>query len=208
MVNILCERIRYIVPFMFCSETSYDKLVEEIAKNPLWKIQKMHEQEAEQDLYQMIADCFEMDEKQNNIGCSLHYCMPGNNILEINYTKFKKDFVVSITDLGLYLFRSGVGFLWYEISLPQGATADEIMLFQNEFKELSYERFVSKRRETSVYKGYKQDKIEMRGDRAEMSDFPLYLNTVAGGLDRRDQTIGGFSFVVKIYAVPVVEIIG
>ena len=61
---------------------------------------------------------------------------------------------------------------------------------------------------TSVYKGYKQDKIEMRGDRAEMSDFPLYLNTVVGGLDRRDQTIGGFSFVVKIYAVPVVEIIG
>ena len=35
-----------------------------------------------------------------------------------------------------------------------------------------------------MYKGYKQDKIEMRGDRAEMSDFPLYLNTVAGGLDR------------------------
>lgn len=71
--------------------------------------------------------------------------------------------------------------------------------------------FVAKRsllRQTSVYKGYKQDKIEMRGDRAEMSDFPLYLNTVAGGLDRRDQTIGGFSFVVKIYAVPVVEIIG
>ena len=65
-----------------------------------------------------------------------------------------------------------------------------------------------KEMETSVYKGYKQDKIEMRGDRAEMSDFPLYLNTVAGGLDRRDQTIGGFSFVVKIYAVPVVEIIG
>ena len=63
-------------------------------------------------------------------------------------------------------------------------------------------------KKTSVYKGYKQDKIEMRGDRAEMSDFPLYLNTVAGGLDRRDQTIGGFSFVVKIYAVPVVEIIG
>ena len=66
----------------------------------------------------------------------------------------------------------------------------------------------SNTKQTSVYKGYKQDKIEMRGDRAEMSDFPLYLNTVAGGLDRRDQTIGGFSFVVKIYAVPVVEIIG
>ena len=63
-------------------------------------------------------------------------------------------------------------------------------------------------KQASVYKGYKRDKIEMRGDRAEMSDFPLYLNTVAGGLDCRNQTIGGFSFVVKIYAVPVVEIIG
>ena len=70
------------------------------------------------------------------------------------------------------------------------------------------EGFIFEENQTSVYKGYKQDKIEMRGDRAEMSDFPLYLNTVAGGLDRRDQTIGGFSFVVKIYALPVVEIIG
>ena len=73
---------------------------------------------------------------------------------------------------------------------------------QNVYKDI-YEEI-----KTSVYKGYKQDEIEMRGDRAEMSDFPLYLNTVAGGLDRRDQTIGGFSFVGKIYAVPVVEIIG
>ena len=81
--------------------------------------------------------------------------------------------------------------------------------FQREPLELCEEwKSIVKCYETSVYKGYKQDKIEMRGDRAEMSDFPLYLNTVAGGLDRRDQTIGGFSFVVKIYAVPVVEIIG
>ena len=75
-------------------------------------------------------------------------------------------------------------------------------------QRLRAENAYLKNLQTSVYKGYKQDKIEMRGDRAEMSDFPLYLNTVAGGLDRRDQTIGGFSFVVKIYAVPVVEIIG
>ena len=85
--------------------------------------------------------------------------------------------------------------------------------FRVEYRQLaegweSFSNFFPKKSQTSVYKGYKQDKIEMRGDRAEMSDFPLYLNTVAGGLDRRDQTIGGFSFVVKIYAVPVVEIIG
>ena len=78
----------------------------------------------------------------------------------------------------------------------------------NEVLAVSNGLIIYKMLKTSVYKGYKQDKIEMRGDRAEMSDFPLYLNTVAGGLDRRDQTIGGFSFVVKIYALPVVEIIG
>ena len=71
-----------------------------------------------------------------------------------------------------------------------------------------FRKIFIKENKTSVYKGYKQDKIEMRGDRAEISDFPLYLNTVAGGLDCRDQAISGFSFVVKIYAVPVVEIIG
>lgn len=92
--------------------------------------------------------------------------------------------------------------------------ADEIGLTGLWFEGQKYfantlpEDYVPQETKTSVYKGYKQDKIEMRGDRAEMSDFPLYLNTVAGGLDRRDQTIGGFSFVVKIYAVPVVEIIG
>ena len=75
-------------------------------------------------------------------------------------------------------------------------------------RPIMIDNFFHKLIQTSVYKGYKRDKIEMRGDRAEISDFPLYLNTVAGGLDRRDQTIGGFSSVVKIYAVPVVEIIG
>ena len=72
----------------------------------------------------------------------------------------------------------------------------------------NYSSYNYRERKASVYKGYKRDEIEMRGDRAEMSDFPLYLNTVAGGLDCRNQAIGGFSFVVKIYALPVVEIIG
>ena len=90
-----------------------------------------------------------------------------------------------------------------ERCVAQVSTAGECKIYFEDF--MPYGLVL---KETSVYKGYKRDKIEMRGDRAEMSDFPLYLNTVAGGLDRRDQTIGGFSFVVKIYAVPVVEIIG
>ena len=86
---------------------------------------------------------------------------------------------------------------------PTGKSDDDFKAIIQRIEENIFEL-----KKASVYKGYKRDKIEMRGDRAEISDFPLYLNTVAGGLDRRDQTIGGFSFVVKIYALPVVEIIG
>ena len=98
--------------------------------------------------------------------------------------------------------------LWHRLRL-RGYTRRPESLFRV-MRKLGLFPAASKKKvyKTSVYKGYKRDKIEMRGDRAEISDFPLYLNTVAGGLDCRDQTIGGFSFVVKIYAVPVVEIIG
>lgn len=47
-----------------------------------------------------------------------------------------------------------------------------------------------------MYKGYKRDKIEMRVDRVEVSDFPLYLNAVAGRSDCQNQNVSGFSFVV------------
>ena len=109
---------------------------------------------------------------------------------------------------GMGNILSSLGLFWAIIVIAAGFVSFFISYLCSDKK---IEKYINKRTEyykTSVYKGYKQDKIEMRGDRAEMSDFPLYLNTVAGGLDRRDQTIGGFSFVVKIYALPVVEIIG
>ena len=118
----------------------------------------------------------------------------------------------------LHPYCSGTGRnLIYEYldSLPVDEQVDGYTVLQymekGEFDKIFFkpwERSLYEGSEASVYKGYKRDKIEMRGERAEMSDFPLYLNTVAGGLDCRNQTIGGFSFVVKIYAVPVVEIIG
>ena len=105
---------------------------------------------------------------------------------------------------GLSVERRGRSSTGRSKKLPKEVEEDLLA----EVQRLRAENDYLKNLQASVYKGYKRDKIEMRGDRAEISDFPLYLNTVAGGLDRRDQTIGGFSFVVKIYAVPVVEIIG
>ena len=122
---------------------------------------------------------------------------------------------LSITEQLLYYLTYKKEYCYFQKVIPKKDKTERILNVPNLslkvvqkwiLKEILEKIFVSE--QTSVYKGYKQDKIEMRGDRAEMSDFPLYLNTVVGGLDRRDQTIGGFSFVVKIYAVPVVEIIG
>ena len=132
---------------------------------------------------------------------------------QYNYVTRTKD-GKTLRSSSLYLTNDEgekIGALCINFDISDILTAQKTLGYLSMIEQEQEEKFVndvSELLETSVYKGYKQDKIEMRGDRAEMSDFPLYLNTVAGGLDRRDQTIGGFSFVVKIYAVPVVEIIG
>ena len=132
---------------------------------------------------------------------------------QYNYVTRTKD-GKTLRSSSLYLTNDEgekIGALCINFDISDILTAQKTLGYLSMIEQEQEEKFVndvSELLEASVYKGYKQDKIEMRGDRAEMSDFPLYLNTVAGGLDRRDQTIGGFSFVVKIYAVPVIEIIG
>ena len=56
MPNILCSRIRYIVPFMFKSNETYDDIIEKIRNFKRWQIQNMKDSATEQDLYQTILD--------------------------------------------------------------------------------------------------------------------------------------------------------
>lgn len=167
----------------------------------------------------------EFKERLDNLTDTLNYMSQWNRVCELlqeckeKWNKYSSELYTYEDYLKIRKFREqydseggkkGTGFSFPEY-LPGEAKgiSDKIINSSRKKREMPippsdfYETM-----ETSVYKGYKQDKIEMRGDRAEMSDFPLYLNMVAGGLDCRDQAIGGFSFVVKIYAVPVVEIIG
>ena len=47
----------------------------------------------------------------------------------------------------------------------------------------------------------------MRGDRAEMSDFPLYLTTAAGGIDRTIHSLGGFSIALNMHAPALIVVV-
>ena len=46
---------------------------------------------------------------------------------------------IRMQDLGLYLFRNGLGFVWYELAVPEGAAAEEILEFQYRIKELNHQ---------------------------------------------------------------------
>lgn len=161
MSKILCSRIRYIVPFMFESEEPYDSLVRTVAGLQEWTLENMGNSELEQDLYQTILDSFTMDLDQSNIGCSFlfHNLENQNTILDFKYTGAEKDLDVSIVNLGIYMFRSRVGFLWYELALPEGMDTELLVRFQNEFKELAYARFVHMNEHQTRYTFELEDKV-------------------------------------------------
>lgn len=156
MERIVLIKNRYLVPFMFYTKDgeNFDEIAKQISESCEWNMTKRQNEEIEHDLYSTLLNCFIMNETQTNIGCEFSYTGVGaaeKNILTLNYTKFDKDFMITITEMGLFLFRTGVGFIWYEIAVPQDASLPELVLFQNEFKELSYERFISLNNKSGRY---------------------------------------------------------
>lgn len=124
MANILYANIKHIVPFMFQARAkgSFGQLVKAIQSKQEWNIMDMYDSEIERDLYSIILDSFVMDEKENNVGCAFEYHVTPKqkNVLAFNYTRFEKDFCISISKAGLFLFRTGVVFLFYINILQSG----------------------------------------------------------------------------------------
>ena len=152
MGEILANRNRYIIPFIFQTKgNGFDAIIKEVSNVPDWQMDNMHPEGVEQDVYSIILNCFVQNEQQSNIGCSFSYCLEKKPILSLNYSRFEDDFTVSVWDMGIFLFRTGVGLIWYEFSVPDDTSLEQMVLFQNEFKELSYARFVSRRSESQNY---------------------------------------------------------
>ena len=160
------KRLRYVVPFSVdLSKKSfgeYCNIINDIVDHP-YEILETEEQnmestiefkwnrkslmvKSEQDVYRYILDAFsdkgdvtELDE--TNIGCYWEYASTEKenckqkNIIEMEWESSKS---IVIKDMGLFLFKTGIGFLWYEIEIDSISDVDELIHFQNRFKELSH----------------------------------------------------------------------
>ena len=177
------KRMRYIVPFSFRNEEScIDKIHGRTDKNGnCWVHTTV--KAGEQDLYKYVLDSFaELDGEQNNtyVANPFLYQVKENSkepIKKFGYYRKNnvgkmKEFVhiadFDIKDMGLFLFRNGIGFLWYEISdfynYKNEMTIEELYQFQFEFKELNRCRYSYLFRE----QGHEEEQFLMGNWIAEM----------------------------------------
>ena len=132
---------RYIIPFSY--EGNYSDACTKINFN--WELRKPPD--TEQDIYEYVADSLYSTEKaisesENDIG-SLWVPKKGSKIkfprlLYIDSVS-NEQFKIYSHEIGLSIFRNGIGFVWYDISLRDMDTSfvtdtDIIINFQNKFR--------------------------------------------------------------------------
>ena len=162
--------LRYVVPFGFDkngSIDSYKNIVDKIKKDSKWEVEEREEykqgniiREIENedgeietlkyggsDIYDYLKKLYHF-QKSTAIGSAWEY--KKESLPKFKYYRYNKKenrsvlkFNVVVTDVGLYLFKTGVGMFWYEVNL-EGTdeqiylpNSNELKIFQNRFKELA-----------------------------------------------------------------------
>lgn len=149
---MLKTTFRYIVPFIFDMKyTDARKMVDEFQDNGVHAFTRInvedHEKESEYDTYEYIKNEFVDEAKDDEVsmtqGCS--WKLNFNKPVRFQYydsadKTFAKFTECQIQMAGLYLFKTGLGLLWYQIDFPKGwnRDKDELVIFQNVVKELNH----------------------------------------------------------------------
>lgn len=141
--------LRYIVAFSYDSDSlSFEDICSDIEKDDTWVSSDLWFKGIEQDLYNYILDQFTPRDDRSNIGTAwLYKDVPSLPALSYRISmrgRADKVFNISFSDMGLFLFRSKVGLLWYEIDAPDFDDVSELIWFQNAFKELNLNRNLKK----------------------------------------------------------------
>lgn len=140
-IMLQSHRERYVVPFSYKNkDVSYEAIIRELNNNEEWNPANLRA--GEQDIYDYILDGFVEKESKSNIASAWNYERKDKKgrILQLAWLipKKEKAVLVEIRQAGLFLFRSGIGLFWYEPVFPKiQPTLDELVLFQNRFKELN-----------------------------------------------------------------------
>jgi hypothetical protein len=152
------SRLRYIVPFYLdLNDRSYEEVcraTDEVEDYPYsfwgmkntsckgsWKRASL--KHGEQDVYSYLVDEYsgvngDISEKD---GCYWHYegAISYTSPFKLIFPQKDVEWGFSIVDMGLYIFRNGVGLIWYEVVMDEGTvrTSEDLITFQNSFKEIA-----------------------------------------------------------------------
>lgn len=125
----------------------------------IWHKKLISRNSSESDLYEYIKDefhfCSEEDEVATKVGCEWLFWRSkeekekkdGKPIKEVVYypngiskenTELPNGWNISFTNVGLVLFRNGMGFIWYEIDFSKTEiNSEQLKEFQNAIRELN-----------------------------------------------------------------------
>lgn len=149
--------MRFIVPFYLGKNDTYETFCRAVDGDDAWKA-FAYDDGTEYDTFDYLRRSVCDADSDSNIGRVWHR-VPQADCPVIRYTKANQ-FLWKISDMGLYCFRTNVGFLWYELSLDQPQTTppsvDTVIQMLNVFKELcrtekSFEQQTQAQDGTPVY---------------------------------------------------------
>lgn len=145
--------LMYVVPFAYGHKgTSYQDARTMVLESGNWKDASRADlvPSHEEDLYEHIyTSIIEDSTARNNIGCA--FVPTESHSRNMIYRFGAADGAVRecrfrISDVDLYLFKTGIGFYTYRVDFPEDRyqthklSADELILFQNRIKELNIVR--------------------------------------------------------------------
>lgn len=134
--------LRYIVAFSYdTGSASFEDLCTAISGQESWISSDLWFREIEQDLYDYILNQVSSRNDKTNIGSAwLYKDIPSLPALSYRQRNDDRTFNISFSDMGLFMFRSNVGLLWYEIDAPDFDNVPDLIRFQKYFKELNFEK--------------------------------------------------------------------
>lgn len=157
---IVDKALRYIVPFKLQdTDMSFEELCSKVdnhiearpfyilkycnprTNKPLagrWKRKKVSDKES--DVYSYIADSMGNTENGLGEGCCWDFVPGRQNAFNFLYWKDEREISFHINGVTLCLFRTNVGFLWFDIETDEGASFSEedLISFQYDIKELNH----------------------------------------------------------------------